>query len=497
MIAVGETVGNYRVTAKLGEGGMGQVFLAEHPVIGSKVAIKAVHSHFARNPEVVSRFVTEARAVNQIGHENIVSITDFGTTPAGDFYFVMEYLHGQMLSDEIGRPFPARRALNIAAQIADALQASHDQGVIHRDLKPGNILLIEREGTADFVKVFDFGLAKLIGKEGRDGAIPTHSTGAGIVMGTPFYMSPEQCAGTAEVDQRCDIYALGVILFEMLTGCVPFTGDGYGEVMLKHVNEAPPSVCALVPALPATVDQILQQAMAKAPSDRFQSMAELRLALLDVAATLPAAPDARPRRLSGPSDIVRGGTGELIFTEHPRPKRKHRGMFLAGAAALAVGAVANLGFRRAAPPAAAALPAASQAAATPEAVRVNFSSDPGGATVSRKDGTVLGTTPLSTQIAYSDTPVEVLIQKPGFQPKTVAFVPNMPIPVVTVLRKDAPLAGERTVPAPQPSEPAGRSRVATRGSVAATRPAQTPGSAPAAHVSEVGGDDDVMAPTTW
>ncbi len=197
MIAVGETVGNYRVAAKLGEGGMGQVFLAEHPVIGSKVAIKAVHSHFARNPEVVSRFVTEARAVNQIGHEHIVSITDFGTTTAGDFYFVMEYLQGQMLSDEIGRPFPPGRALNIAAQIADALQASHDQGVIHRDLKPGNVLLIEREGTPDFVKVFDFGLAKLIGKDAKDGAIPTHSTGAGIVMGTPFYMSPEQCSGAA------------------------------------------------------------------------------------------------------------------------------------------------------------------------------------------------------------------------------------------------------------------------------------------------------------
>src|SRR6185312_9991025 len=123
MIAVGDTVGNYRVTAKLGEGGMGQVFLAEHPVIGSKVAIKAVHSHFARNPEVVSRFVTEARAVNQIGHDHIVSITDFATTPAGDFYFVMEYLQGEMLADQIGRKtFSPARAFNIAAQIADALQ---------------------------------------------------------------------------------------------------------------------------------------------------------------------------------------------------------------------------------------------------------------------------------------------------------------------------------------------------------------------------------------
>jgi eukaryotic-like serine/threonine-protein kinase len=490
MIAVGETVGNYRVAAKLGEGGMGQVFLAEHPVIGSKVAIKAVHSHFARNPDVVSRFVTEARAVNQVGHEHIVSITDFGTTPAGDFYFVMEYLQGQMLSDEIGRPFAPGRALNIATQIADALQASHEQGVIHRDLKPGNVLLVEREGTPDFVKVFDFGLAKLIGK---DGTVPTHSTGAGIVMGTPFYMSPEQCAGNVEVDQRCDIYALGVILFEMLTGCVPFTGDGYGEVMLKHVNQAPPSACALVPTLPPTIDEILHRAMAKMPAERFQTMAELRLALMDVAAmfSAPPLPTSRPRRLSGPSEIL-PGTGELIQTESPRPKHKHRGMFLAGAAALAVAAVANVGFRRAGPATAAAGPAASHAAANPATVRVNFTSDPDGATVSRKDGTVLGLTPLSTQMPYNDGPVEVVIQKAGFQSKTVAFVPNMPIPVLAVLRKDPARTGG---PAPQTTAPPPRPRATARPAVASTPPAQMP--TRSARARDIDRDDDVMAPTTW
>ncbi|HVY36308.1 MAG TPA: serine/threonine-protein kinase, partial [Polyangia bacterium] len=407
------------------------------------------------------------------------------------------YLQGKMLSDEIGRPFPPARALNIAAQIADALQASHDQGVIHRDLKPGNVLLIEREETPDFVKVFDFGLAKLIGKDPKDGAVPTHSTGAGIVMGTPFYMSPEQCSGALEIDHRCDIYALGVILFEMLTGCVPFTGEGYGEVMLKHVNEAPPPACALVPTLPAAIDQILQRAMAKAPAHRFQTMAELRLALLDLAATFSAPPvvEARPRRLSGPSEILRGGTGELIHVESPRPKRKHRGMFLAGAAAVAVAAVANVGFRRAAPPVAAAVPAAaSHAPANPDAVRVNFSSDPDGATVSRKDGTVLGTTPLSTEIAYSDTAVEVVLRKPGFQPKTVAFVPNMPIPVVAVLRKDAARPAERTPPAAP--DTASRARPTTRASVASARPRAT-ASAGTTRVSDVDRDDDVMAPTTW
>ncbi|HVV49038.1 MAG TPA: serine/threonine-protein kinase, partial [Polyangia bacterium] len=240
MIDVGQTVGNYRIAGILGEGGMGKVFLAEHPVIGSKVALKAIHPQFARNADVVARFVNEARAVNQIGHDHIVDITDFGHTDAGDFYFIMEYLHGDMLSDQIGRvPFPPARAIDIAAQIADALEASHRQGVIHRDLKPDNILLIVRDGTPDFVKVFDFGLAKLTH---RSAGAPVPNTEVGIVMGTPFYMSPEQCDARREVDHRADIYALGVILFQMLTGRVPFTGEGFGEVMAQHLTRTAPPV---------------------------------------------------------------------------------------------------------------------------------------------------------------------------------------------------------------------------------------------------------------
>jgi serine/threonine protein kinase len=489
MIAVGETVGNYRVTAKLGEGGMGQVFLAEHPVIGSKVAIKAVHSHFARNPEVVSRFVTEARAVNQIGHDHIVSITDFATTPAGDFYFVMEYLQGEMLADQIGRKtFSPARALNIAAQIADALQASHDQGVIHRDLKPGNVLLIEREGTPDFVKVFDFGLAKLTGK---DGTVPTHSTGAGIVMGTPFYMSPEQCSGNAEVDHRCDIYALGVILFEMLTGRVPFTGDGYGEVMLKHVNEPPPSARALIASLPPAVDEILARAMAKDPAVRFQSMGEFRAALLELEAALSPPPVVgRTTPISRPS-VMLAGTGELIPSSVPRPKRTHHGVLLAGVAALALAVVANFGFRRAPVLVAAATAdaAGARAARNPDTVRVNFSSDPVGATVLRKDGTVIGTTPLSTDVAYSESPVDVVIVKPGFAPKSLSFVPNMPIPVVAVLRKAAPADSHPTPAVAAARSTPARPRVAR--AATGTRPAHR------ASQTDIDHDDDLLAPTTW
>src|SRR6266700_599566 len=170
MIDVGQIVGNYKITAKLGEGGMGVVYLAEHPVIGKKVAMKAIHPELARNPEVVSRFMIEAKSVNQIGHEHIVDISDFGRTPEGEFYFVMEFLQGQAMAERLKQvvKMPPGQALNIAAQVADALSASHGHNIIHRDLKPENIYLVSRGANKDFVKVLDFGLAKLTSAGGEE-----------------------------------------------------------------------------------------------------------------------------------------------------------------------------------------------------------------------------------------------------------------------------------------------------------------------------------------
>ncbi len=499
MIDVGQTVGNYRVTAQLGEGGMGKVFLAEHPVIRSKVALKAIHPQFATNSEVVSRFVNEARVVNQIEHDHIVNITDFGNTPEGDFYFIMEYLQGAMLSDLIGRePFPSLRAANIAAQIADALAASHERGVIHRDLKPENILLITRDTTPDFVKVFDFGLAKLTHPDYQTG----HQTGAGIVMGTPFYMSPEQCEAKAEVDHRADIYALGVILFEMLTGRVPFQGSGYGDVMVKHINLPAPTARSLVPDLPPEIDAIVNRALAKNPADRFQTMTDFRLALLDYRGDLAQtpvslmvigddAPPPRPPVTPAPSDVsLREGAGELDAAFDVRPKRRPGRLFLFGVAIAAAVTLAltNVGFRRGAARvgAAAAAPTEKKPPAT---VRVNFSSDPDGATVSRSDGSVLGVTPLSTEVAYGDKPVEYVVHKDGYAPKVTSIVPNLPSPIFAVLQKiDPPELADAPRPDaddhPAPAHPTAHSHHAHRAS-------STQSSAPAADA------DDVMAPSTW
>ena len=463
MIDVGQSVGNYNITAKLGEGGMGTVFLAEHPVIGSKVALKAIHPQYARSADVISRFVNEAKAVNQIGHDHIIDITDFGTAPTGDFYFMMEYLEGQGLGDAIrsNGAFPPERALNIAAQIADALEASHAHGIIHRDLKPENIILIVRDGVQDFVKVLDFGLAKLTLSD----EVPTHHSRTGSVMGTPYYMSPEQCEGKAEIDHRADIYALGVILFEMLTGKIPFGGEGYGEIIIKHVTVPPPAARSIVPELSPALDMILFRALSKAPDARFQSMNEFRQAILDpegyafatpveeaskdmterVRVALPMARTEmsfRPASASQPQYVeglgqapstFRDSVGEVWVRENEVKPKGHgvRNTLLVGLALAGV-ALAGAKYRNQAR----TFVEAAAAPIKPSTVRVNFNSEPNGATVVSADGTVLGVTPLSTDVIYGDKPIEYVIRLDGYLPRTTSIVPNLPSPVFAVLQKD-------------------------------------------------------------
>jgi serine/threonine protein kinase len=282
-LLIGQTIGNYLVTQKLGEGGMGAVYLAEHPSIGKKVALKVLHSEFSTNQEVAARFFHEAKAVNDIGHPNIVDIVDFGIIQAGVgreqlVYFIMEYLAGVTLSQLIRTesPLPPERALMIALQVADALSASHKCGIVHRDLKPDNIILIQRGRDRDFVKLLDFGIAKLTGGS----AMGSHRTRTGIVMGTPAYMSPEQCEGRDTVDLRTDVYALGIVLYEMLTGRVPFIGEGYGEILVQHLTQRPrpPSQFRM---LPPHVEAVVLKALEKRAELRYPTMEELMRAMSD------------------------------------------------------------------------------------------------------------------------------------------------------------------------------------------------------------------------
>ena len=263
----------YKVLQKLGAGGMGAVYLAEHVVIERKVAIKILSQDFAHKADLVQRFIQEARAAARIGHENIVEVYDFGETASGSVFFAMEYLEGQDLAQLIQKAgsLPAARVRHIALQICRALAAAHTKKIVHRDLKPENIYLIEREGRTDFVKVLDFGIAKMSTIEEGPGRL----TRTGMIFGTPEYMSPEQARGEVP-DHRVDIYALGCILYEMLTGRVPFQAETFMGTLTKHMFEMPepPSRRCRIP-IPPELEAVCLRAMEKDRDRRFQTMQDV------------------------------------------------------------------------------------------------------------------------------------------------------------------------------------------------------------------------------
>ncbi len=283
---IGTMVGRFRLVRKLGGGGMGTIYLGEHASIGSKVAVKFLHEHLASNEALVQRFLAEARAVNLIGHENIINIFDMNVLPPRRHYLVMEYLDGNPLASFLRGPVAPSVAVPILTQVCDALHAAHAHGVIHRDLKPENIFLLRRERTPWFVKVLDFGIAKLL-----DRAEARAQTAAGIIMGTPEYMAPEQWMGQS-VDGRTDLYALGNIAYTLLTGRRPFGGDGLGSLLQAHMKQVPASPRNVNPDVSAALSDVVMRAMAKRPEDRFRDAPEMREAL--ERATAPAVRPASP-----------------------------------------------------------------------------------------------------------------------------------------------------------------------------------------------------------
>ena len=338
--------GRYRVEKGIGEGGMGIVYLTTHAVLGKRMALKVLRGEMAKDAEVVQRFMQEAQSATSIGHPNIIDISDFGRLPDGSVYFVMEFLDGESLSHMISRggSIPTATAIHIVRQIAGALEAAHARGIVHRDLKPDNIYLVKQGNEANFVKVLDFGIAKVGGANSK-------LTRTGMIFGTPHYMSPEQAAGQS-VDNRTDIYALGVIMYEMFTGKKPFDGDTFMGILSKHMFEQPIPPSQVKGAGLGALEDVILKALTKKAEDRYQSMADL-VRDLDLIATggviqIGTSDIAPPANLADalepPSrtEMRLGSTPSVATSE---PPAKGRGLWIAAAFVLllAVGGLAGGG----------------------------------------------------------------------------------------------------------------------------------------------------------
>ena len=479
--ATGRKVGNYIVRHRLGEGGAGTVYLAEHSSIGKRVAIKLLHREMASHPVIVDRFFREAKAVNDIRHENIIDVLDFGTLPPGPdqpplVYLIMELLEGASLRAVIRReaPLPPERAIRIAIQIADALGAAHRAKIVHRDLKPDNVMLIRRGRERDFVKVLDFGIAKQVDRE-ADGP----RTRVGAVIGTPKYMSPEQCQGRGDIDSRADIYSLGIVLYQMLTGEVPFDSEGLGDILVQQMAMPPLAPTVLNPRIPAQLELVVLKALKKRAADRYQLMDDVITALRDPASYVRAhggpggslrAPILRAPAQSSVDAMIGERTAKLASARAittlsgsvaqlggtPAPRRR-RGLAVAMVVVAGASIGASLLLRvgtghpaastgpdataqlapASAPRSAAVLPASpaveeapavqmdpviprdpppgTTSAVEPMRVRLEVQSTPPGATV-WIDGVAQGVTPYRGEIEGGNTPLALRLALAGYEP---------------------------------------------------------------------------------
>lgn len=362
-LEVGDKVGEYEVSGKLGQGAFGTVFQAVHPLIGKEVAIKVLARRFSVDPEMVSRFIAEARAVNQIRHRHIIDIFSFGKLDDGRQYYVMEYLDGEPLDVLLDREkqIPIGSALSILRAIAKALDAAHAKGIAHRDLKAENVFLGRDPDGGVFPKLLDFGIAKLMGAE----EVLKHKTRTGAPIGTPYYMSPEQCRGK-DVDHRTDIYAFGVLVYLMLTGVYPFDADDYMSILMKQITEEPSAPSTLNADLTPAIDDAVAWMMKKDPADRPPDLRTAMKALEQAASAaglastptqsweVASSPSLKPYETQPvntatphPTGVAKGiatPTGEL-----PTSRKSKLPMFAIGAlAAAAIGVVVVFATRKSA-----------------------------------------------------------------------------------------------------------------------------------------------------
>lgn len=469
---VGKVIaGKYKIVSKIGAGGMGVVYKAQQLGLDRSVAVKFLLREYANDDKVVRRFKVEALAASKLDHPNTIRIYDFGQTEDGDLFIAMEYLEGQSLDRAISRegPLSVRRVLHILRQAAASLGQAHSKGIVHRDLKPDNIFLITVDKDPDFVKVLDFGIAKLREADKRQGTL----TQAGMIFGTPKYMAPEQCR-SMNVDNRADIYALGVIAYEALTKVAPFDGETPLSILIKHVQESPRPFAEVRPDLeiPEAVERLVMRCLEKAPENRYQSMDELQAEIARIEATLAGQYDRvllreKPRPL--PTEV----RAETVVADKARGGAFAKWGLWVAAALFGIGL--GLGVWKSGwlspdisepvaepprPPATTVVQPAQEAPQVPQVkkVTINFRSEPAGAKV-MAGGTVVGQTPFSKEFEASEEARLFTFVLEGFKPAEVSVGLNKGGDVaVTLERLGSSSAGPRVQAKPKTGakEPEGK-----------------------------------------